>query len=577
LLDVDDSELETFKIVNGREIPPGSNTGYISLSHRWGSAEMPRLTATNMSSYRTGAPIADLPQTFRDAIAITRRLKARYIWIDSLCIIQEGDGGKDWMQEAPQMADVYSKCLLNISADWSGGEHGLFFDRESYFSHKFEIEFCLTAPKQKKQRGRGQKQPRTASKAMYTYIPAYNLEQVDDSPLAARGWVFQERILSPVILHFGRREVLWECCQRLASESLPSGLEDIPLNDMRTLSQSATLKRLDPEGDPHLGRLLTQAFRGSTLSDETVRDTPYLLWWFLISKYCHCALTFASDRLVAVSGVARYFKGIIKDQYVVGMWRKHLAIEMAWKVKSTSSMRNLNASKYPGPSFSWTSVECDFEPMNPVYDPSLLPYVEVEPVEVLRRQAEGVEVIGETDPKLSPDIVREDFFGPLTEPCVRIRVKGALKSARLVHTQQGQWLVVPTDISSPPSTPTNGDDGDSEESEITTSQQGVRALLDFVPSEAEVEEFQQKTFFYMLWYSHDHGTGHCFMLLEQQEQQQQQGGVRATDVEFRRICAFRPTGFGAGKLTEALLREQTGKSYLPGYDEGSGCHVIYIV
>ncbi|KAI1810749.1 heterokaryon incompatibility protein-domain-containing protein [Poronia punctata] len=514
---------DTFKIVDGGDVPPESS--YLTLSHRWGAASMPRLTVDNMASYRAGAAICKLPKTFQEAIFIAWRLGVRYIWIDSLCIIQEGDDGEDWMREAPKMAEIYSNCLLNISADWGAKDQGLFFSREIGFSEKFEMEFCLSQNTDQKKKRKRTPENNTI-KTGYTFIPAHSLEQVDDSPLAGRGWVFQERILSPSIVHFGRREVLWECCQKLASESLPFGLQNISLGDMARLSQSATLKRLDPNGDPHLRKLLVQAFRGATLTDATVRDTPYLLWWFLISKYCRCALTFSSDRLVAVSGVARYFKNIVKDQYVLGMWRKYLAVEMAWQVKSATG-GNLPGSKiYPGPSFSWTSIEGAIEPMNPIYDASLLPYVEVDPVTVEENT-----------------LLREDLFGPLTEPCVRIRVKGDLKSAKLVRSSRGQWLVV-----------------------REASDKGSRAWLDFVPSEED--EFSRKTFFYMLWYTHDFGNGHCFMLFDK---------VDDDTAEFRRMGIFRPAGFGAREIAEWFLREQPDKHLLPGYDASTGHHTIYII
>jgi hypothetical protein len=442
------------------------------------------------------------------------------------------------------MAHIYSKCFLNISADWGAGEQGLFFDRELDFSKKFEIDFCMTSGKQK----RGQKRQRTTEKSTYMHIPAHNLEQVDDSILAGRGWVFQERILSPRIIHFGRREVLWECCQKLACESLPYGLSNIPHIDMRSLSQSTTLKRLDPSGDPHLSQLLSQSF-GASLTDSTAHDTQYLLWWFLIRKYCQCALTYASDRLVAISGVAVYFKNIIKDQHIVGMWRKYLAIEMGWTVKSTTSGRNLQYLRYPGPSFSWTSVEGIIEPGNPVYDTSISPCVEVEPVRILLPSSEV-----STADRLGPSPVLEDVFGPLTEPCVQIRVTGNLKSAKLLRSQR-QWLVVPV----------NNNGSDREEIENFP---GVQAQLDFVPSETEEEDFERRAIFYMPWYTYSNGSLTYFMLLELQHAQKR---------EFRRLGFCKPVAFRAHELTEVLLRDHPGHHLLPGYDEINGSHTVFIV
>lgn len=59
-------------------------------------------------------PIVDLPQSFRDAVKITRRLGQRYLWIDALCIIQ--DSIEDWKAESIQMGDIYRRSTFAIAA-----------------------------------------------------------------------------------------------------------------------------------------------------------------------------------------------------------------------------------------------------------------------------------------------------------------------------------------------------------------------------------------------------------------------------------------------------------------------------
>jgi len=46
-------------------------------------------------------PYRKLCQNFKDAITVTRHLGFQYIWIDSLCIIQ--DSFDDWDKESAQM------------------------------------------------------------------------------------------------------------------------------------------------------------------------------------------------------------------------------------------------------------------------------------------------------------------------------------------------------------------------------------------------------------------------------------------------------------------------------------------
>jgi len=113
------------RLIDGTEAIPGH--GYFTLSHWWGSSDIPRLTTETIAQFRTAIPTASLPRTFVDFIHTARRLETRYIWIDSLCIIQSGDGGADWLQEASVMDLVYKNASCNVSADWADGPQGLFF------------------------------------------------------------------------------------------------------------------------------------------------------------------------------------------------------------------------------------------------------------------------------------------------------------------------------------------------------------------------------------------------------------------------------------------------------------------
>ena len=78
-----------------------SNTQYASLSHSWGSHQPLTLLNSNISQLKTRIELADLPKTFHDAIGVARRLNIRYLWIDSLCIMQDSEN--DWLKESALM------------------------------------------------------------------------------------------------------------------------------------------------------------------------------------------------------------------------------------------------------------------------------------------------------------------------------------------------------------------------------------------------------------------------------------------------------------------------------------------
>ena len=85
---------------------------YITLSHRWGTGtvKLNRYTAANMMK---GVPVADLPHTYQDAIKVTRHLKVKYLWIDSICIFQ------DERLDIPREAVSFTTHLCPVGSDIS--------------------------------------------------------------------------------------------------------------------------------------------------------------------------------------------------------------------------------------------------------------------------------------------------------------------------------------------------------------------------------------------------------------------------------------------------------------------------
>jgi hypothetical protein len=110
---------------------------YVALSHVWGD-EMPlRTTTSNLDYFKDGIPLSTLPQTFRDAVFMTRLLECRYLWIDSLCIIQ--DSREDWAKEAARMADVYGNAYVTVAAVNSANSKGGLFSKHEADTAKHTI------------------------------------------------------------------------------------------------------------------------------------------------------------------------------------------------------------------------------------------------------------------------------------------------------------------------------------------------------------------------------------------------------------------------------------------------------
>lgn len=92
----------------------GRSGTYVTLSHRWGHPPPLETKLSNLERHKDAVPLADIPPTFKEAFQLLRFLGIRYIWIDSLCIIQDSE--MDWATEAAKMAEFYSKSLFTLSA-----------------------------------------------------------------------------------------------------------------------------------------------------------------------------------------------------------------------------------------------------------------------------------------------------------------------------------------------------------------------------------------------------------------------------------------------------------------------------
>jgi len=177
---------------------------YLALSHRWGPPELHRVFCTytsNVTLFKQQIQITDLPRTFADAVQVTRSLGVRYLWIDSLCIIQ--DDPSDWETESKLMEQVFSSAYVTISASCSSGTD------DGFLKPRPQRE-CVTA-----------RAPGDDASLYYLCdaIDDFRLD-VDEGELSKRAWVLQERALSRRTIYFSRTQSYWECGKGVRCETL---------------------------------------------------------------------------------------------------------------------------------------------------------------------------------------------------------------------------------------------------------------------------------------------------------------------------------------------------------------------
>lgn len=134
LLDVANSKI---KLIDSKRNMEGADRRYLALSHCWGPVPIIRTMRNNYDKHNDQLLPEELSKAFREAIHVTLKLGFRYIWIDSLCIIQ--DDSSDWAVEAATICDVYQYAALNCNSSCSkrrcGMLHGEGGTIESPLSH----------------------------------------------------------------------------------------------------------------------------------------------------------------------------------------------------------------------------------------------------------------------------------------------------------------------------------------------------------------------------------------------------------------------------------------------------------
>ncbi|PMD42244.1 HET-domain-containing protein [Hyaloscypha variabilis F] len=300
---------------------------YITLSHCWGDSDVLKLTTDNEMALRTGFAIKDLLKTFREAIQFTRALSVQYLWIDSLCILQ--DSLEDWKHQSALMGEIYKNCFCNLAAtSSSNSQGGIFVERDLNMIRPFNLAIM-----EKSLDGGITHQGR-----YYVYDAGLWGSHVETAPLNRRGWVLQERILAPRVVHFSNY-ISWECKSLAASEITPTGGREFYRRDHNDFYRF--LKLIES----------ASAQKHQATDQKTgISNAAHNMWLDLVKKYSNCALSKEEDILVAISGIANIMESTWKDQYIGGLWRSTLLKDLLWSTKGEPRLLRI-----PLPTWSWAS------------------------------------------------------------------------------------------------------------------------------------------------------------------------------------------------------------------------------
>ena len=229
--------------------------------------------------------------TFQGAVTFTRWLGTRCLWIDALCIVQ--DNKADWQRESLAMARIHPGSYLTLSAAKAASGAGGLFTHQDRALLERQLQFGQEHMLDNGQLSLRMSTPHQIIKPdnKTTYSQSYERSQF---PILSRAWVFQEKLLASRLLHFGECELYWEC-------------------DIKTRCECDQAKYWVTDKETFIMMLLP----GLDL------DTYMQTWKRLLTRYIHRHLTLATDRLIAMSGVAKLVDSVLgplDGRYVAGLW-----------------------------------------------------------------------------------------------------------------------------------------------------------------------------------------------------------------------------------------------------------------
>jgi hypothetical protein len=297
----------------------GKKARYICLSYCWGSSTFLTTTTTSLDDRKRKIELSCCPTTIRDALYVAHRLGIRYMWIDSLCILQDSE--EDWIKESASMANIYEGSYVTIVAAKAADVSDGCFTSVSpdYRTHKIFLRSLSGLS-------------RHSVYVRREYIHGHS-SHGEWFPLLRRGWALQERLLSRRKIYFGPQELSWECNELTACEC--SGFYE-----------------------PKFEAWPTDCLKPDTCLWENCKNSGEMQqrWCFLVSAFSFLKLTKPSDRLPAIQGIAENMLPLRKGRYLCGLWEDNLIYSLAWTI-----IKNQRADSRPtqwrSPSWSWASVD----------------------------------------------------------------------------------------------------------------------------------------------------------------------------------------------------------------------------
>ena len=314
----------------------GRSGRYIVLSHHWSpETESSKTTMRNYEDRKSGKQF-DLPQIFEDTLVVAQKLGISYVWIDSICIIQDGN---EWESECLKIADYYQQSTLMIAAAINTESSGLALSR---IPSQLLPRLARLPYRDKSGQEKGFFYLYHCQ-SVKTLSQAYS-KTLETADLLKRGWVFQEWCLSRRIACFASpkpgQRIFFQCQTK---------------NPMNELGYTFPHPKVGFWGKP-----IRFAARSPL---ELWKD-----WQRTVEIYSNLNLSdVQKDRIIALAGVAKEFRAALRsvqldtndrfaDSYVAGLCLRNIPTGLLWEQRCDDH-RQVARKRIAGIStWSWASI-----------------------------------------------------------------------------------------------------------------------------------------------------------------------------------------------------------------------------
>ncbi|KAH6974248.1 heterokaryon incompatibility protein-domain-containing protein [Ilyonectria sp. MPI-CAGE-AT-0026] len=305
---------------------------YVALSHCWGKSDTHFITTMSNLQHRIdGIDLNEMPQTFRDAVTVVRSLGLRYLWVDSLCIIQQDL--EDWQIESAKMSNVYRDAYLVLGAAAGLSDAAGFLGARTFqdtiklqTNPSTSLYLQLHPPESRR----------------WTFDDRHAPDLLAAEPLTGRAWCLQERYLPKRALQYGSHQMFWECERIRASEDGDAVTQNGDY--LKSLSDTGAAKESVFHREDR-----------KPYSENT--NVKWVDWYQMLEDYTSRGITASTDKLPAVSGLASAIaKANGAEGYMAGIWQTGLLEGLVWCRKAPEQMFD-KSDEYVAPSWSWASVQ----------------------------------------------------------------------------------------------------------------------------------------------------------------------------------------------------------------------------